>query len=144
MTGEEIVEGLKLLEDNMVHFDELQNDKGEWIDVHELLFEAIQALEQQPCEDAISKQAMFEILTKYNLEMSKIAEDMNKLPPAVPQQKYGKWILADEQNKEDVENDNYRFICSECQCSDIHAKGTIVPYCWKCGAKMQESEEVRE
>lgn len=59
--------------------------------------------------------------------------------------KTGHWILADEQNKEDVENDNYRFICSECQCSDIHAKDTIVPYCWKCGAKMvepQESEEV--
>lgn len=47
------------------------------------------------------------------------------------------WILAEEQNKEDVENDNYRFVCSECQCSDIHAKGTKVPYCWKCGAKME-------
>ena len=51
MTREEIVEGLKLLEDNMVHFDELQNDKGEWIDVHELLFEAIQALSQEPLEN---------------------------------------------------------------------------------------------
>ena len=59
----------------------------------------------------------------------------------IQEQKTGHWILADEQNKEDVENDNYRFICSECQCSDIHAKGTIVPYCWKCGAKMTESEE---
>lgn len=55
--------------------------------------------------------------------------------------KMGHWILADEQNKEDVENDNYRFICSECQCSDIHAKNTIVPYCWKCGAKMVEPQE---
>jgi flagellar biosynthesis/type III secretory pathway protein FliH len=50
MTREEIVEGLKLLEDNMVHFDELQNDKGEWIDVHELLFETIKALSQEPCK----------------------------------------------------------------------------------------------
>jgi hypothetical protein len=55
--------------------------------------------------------------------------------------KTGHWILADEQNKEDVENDNYRFICSKCQCSDIHAKGTIVPYCWKCGARMVEPQE---
>ena len=53
------------------------------------------------------------------------------------EQKTGHWILADEQNKEDVDNDNYRFICSECQCSDIHAKGTKVPYCWKCGSKME-------
>ena len=48
MTREEIIEGLKLLEDNMVYFDELLNDKGEYIDVHELLFEAIKALEQEP------------------------------------------------------------------------------------------------
>ena len=52
--------------------------------------------------------------------------------------KTGHWILADEQNKDDIENDNYLFICSECQCSDVHAKGTIVPYCWKCGARMLE------
>ena len=58
--------------------------------------------------------------------------------------KTGHWILADDQNEEDVENDNYRFICSECQCSDIHAKGTIVPYCWKCGAKMVEPPESEE
>lgn len=55
--------------------------------------------------------------------------------------KTGHWILADAQNKEDIENDNYRFICSECQCSDIHAKGVVVPYCWKCGAKMIELQE---
>ena len=57
------------------------------------------------------------------------------------EQKTGHWILADEQDKEDVENDNYRFICSECRCSDIHAKGTIVPYCWKCGIRMIEPQE---
>jgi type VI protein secretion system component VasF len=50
MTREEIVGGLKLLEDNMVYFDELQNDKGEWIDVHELLFETIEALSQEPTD----------------------------------------------------------------------------------------------
>ena len=55
--------------------------------------------------------------------------------------KTGHWILADEQNKEDVENDNYRFICSECQCSDIHAKSTIVSYCWNCGARMERNDK---
>ena len=47
MTKGEIVEGLKLLEDNIREFDELQNDKGEWIDVHELLFEAITLIESK-------------------------------------------------------------------------------------------------
>lgn len=97
---------------------------------------------QQVCKDAISKQAMFEILTKYNLEMSKIAEDMNKLPPAVPQQKYGKWIKHPE-----IETSTPEYLmfyeCSECgdkQCfckSDLHKKR----FCNSCGAKMQESEE---
>lgn len=58
-----------------------------------------------------------------------------------PKQKIGKWILADEQSKEDTENDNYRFICSECGCSDIQAKSTIIPYCWKCGAKMEREDK---
>ena len=62
---------------------------------------------------------------------------------AIPN-KTGHWILAEEQNKEDVENDNYRYICSKCQCSDIHAKGTIVPYCWKCGRRMVEPQERSE
>ncbi len=56
----------------------------------------------------------------------------------------GKWILSNKQFKEDVENDNYLFICSKCKCSDIHAKDIKVPYCWNCGAKMEESEELLE
>lgn len=61
MTREEIIEGLKLLEDNMVYFDELLNDKGEYIDVHELLFEAIEVLEQESCEDCISRKEALRI-----------------------------------------------------------------------------------
>ena len=73
---------------------------------------------------------------------NKLMGELDSLPSVTPQEpKRGHWILADVQNKEDVENDNYRFICSECQCSDIHAKGTVVPYCWKCGAKMVEPQE---
>ena len=57
---------------------------------------------------------------------------------------YGEWILADKQSKEDTENDNYRFICSKCQCSDIHAKGMKVPYCWSCGTTMKKESEEEE
>ena len=137
---------------------------GEQVDALEM---AIEALEQQPitttnndepitviyptivCDDAVSRQAALNSLIDnthldgYDLaEALDAIENKEKLPSV--KHKYGKWILADEQNKEDVENDNYRFICSECQCSDIHAKGSIVPYCWKCGAKMQESEVSNE
>ena len=54
MTREEIIKGLKLLKDNLVYVVAmettlpLKNDKNEWVDVHELLFETISALEQEP------------------------------------------------------------------------------------------------
>jgi hypothetical protein len=99
-------------------------------------------VEQETCDDAISRQAVLDKMKERDEEVSCLTtKDVRDLPTVKPQPKTGHWILADEQNKEDVENDNYRYICSECQCSDIHAKGTVVPYCWKCGAKMIEPQE---
>ena len=48
----------------------------------------------------------------------------------------GEWILENVQNKEDVENNNYAFRCSECGYIDIHSKCVEVPFCWHCGASM--------
>ena len=54
----------------------------------------------------------------------------------------GCWILSKSQNKEDTDNGNYRFECSNCGCFDTHSKATEVPYCWKCGADMRgENDE---
>lgn len=108
--------------------------------------DASKRFRQEPCKDAISRQAVldeaFEVDTKEHGRIEVVGVDaIDALPSVTPQPKTGHWILADEQNKEDIENDNYRFICSECQCSDIHAKGTIVPYCWKCGHRMVEPQE---
>ena len=110
--------------------------------------EKLPSVNPQPCEDAISRNTVYELskelihITRYKADfLCKFRERLHELPSVKPQEKMGHWILADEQNKEDVENDNYRFICSECQCSDIHAKGTIVPYCWNCGRRMFELQE---
>lgn len=59
-------------------------------------------------------------------------------PIITPERKQGFWIVARNQNKEDTENGNYRFICSVCGCSDVHSKAVAVPYCWNCGAEMKE------
>lgn len=113
----------------------------------EALSMAMEALKREPCEDAISRQAVLNKILKFsvtagrNVSVKGLWTEVNDLPSVTPQPKAGHWILADEQNKEDVENDNYRFICSKCQYSDNHAKGTIVPYCWNCGAKMVEPKE---
>ena len=49
----------------------------------------------------------------------------------------GHWILSQNQDKEDTDNGNYRFECSNCGYSDTHSKATEVPYCWHCGADMR-------
>lgn len=66
---------------------------------------------------------------------------INTLPDAETERKMGKWILSDIQNKEDNDNGNYAYICSNCFCHDIHAKTAVVPYCWFCGAKMERGEK---
>ena len=45
---------------------------------------------------------------------------------------HGKWICIFEPD----ENDNVLCNCSVCGAGDSHAKDAVVPYCWKCGAKM--------
>lgn len=83
---------------------------------------------------------VYNALTHIDFDASLVVDEMrNSIANGTPQ-KIGHWILAGVQSKEDVLNDNYRFICSECKCSDIHAKSTKVPYCWKCGAKMGVDE----
>lgn len=45
---------------------------------------------------------------------------------------HGKWKRKTDYD----ENDNAIFECSNCMSSDVHAKSTIVPFCWHCGARM--------
>ena len=121
-----------------------------------------EVIEQEPCTDAVSRAELLKAIDTWDkfgytetgcfvrepkgdyvpyIHYDDVIKCIKGMPPVTQKSKTGHWILADEQNKEDVENDNYRFICSECQCSDIHSKWAKVPYCWKCGAKMAESED---
>jgi hypothetical protein len=154
MTREEIIEGLKLLEDNMVYFDELLNDKGEYIDVHELLFEAIEVLEQKPCEDAISRAdaiANIRILypdmpvvdimgarhkwsEKYQQyrDCEKILAD---LPSIQPKPKTGHWEMCEDA-------DGIYGVCDICGTdADFTHYGKAYPYCPNCGAKMESEDK---
>lgn len=156
MTREEITEGLRLLEDNMVYFDELLNDKGEYIDVHELLFEAIEVLEQEPCEDCISRKSLKHKLQEHhdffvnayggfsNLpqnDKSRVDEITNCIamvvnePSIQPKPKTGHWI-----EKDGFDGDTY-YDCSECGESWTTIDGTPwnngMKYCPNCGAKME-------
>lgn len=142
MTREEIIDGLEIytvgrLKKARVHItvEELQK-----------FIDAIKALEQEPCDDAISRQAAIDAIFAeplYKAGMKKryaeeavpsIFERIKALPPVTPAEKVGQWI---------DDNDGHGTSCSECDKWYPHsylAKREII-YCCRCGAKMQEAEE---
>ena len=46
--------------------------------------------------------------------------------------KHGHWVVDDDGNIK----------CSECGYWDMHGSNVEVPYCWHCGCKMDEVEDV--
>ena len=105
---------------------------------------AIKALEQEPCEDAISRQAVRHILN-HEVKMpikvwKKVFELVDDLPSVTPQPKTGHW----EQYGNFWED---KFKCSECGkeqpkilCGE-RIIGHWSDYCPNCGAKMVEPQE---
>ena len=103
---------------------------------------ALQELEQEPCEDAISRQDMEEIINDVRDCIScdgywAIIERMKKLPPVQPKQRTGKWEI-DESIQKAFGDDAY--VCTV--CSTIWNSSNIknMHYCPTCGAKMEGEE----
>lgn len=167
MTREENIKGLKLLEDNITQFDELQNNKGEWIDVHELLFETISALEQEqkddelaaevvenalkikdePCDDAISREAVLSVIDGW-YEQNRDTENIEDLiilityMSSVQPSRKGHWIEVEKYS-----DGKHKIECSECGNYIFdrgHANSQNVKekyrYCNYCGADMREGD----
>lgn len=91
---------------------------------------------QEPCDDAISRQAVIEIIDEEWLcnaeyEFRPLVEAIEKLPSVRPQEQTGHWI-----------EDEYEMLvrCSECgEENDECSK-----YCPNCGARMVEPQERSE
>jgi len=112
---------------------------------NELIESAIEALEQQPCEDCISREQavdavadLFEI-SEYPhpypqgkpIRLKDIKEKLKQLPPVQPKPKTGHWIPS--HIPESILDE-----CSECGFS---CGAFTFNYCPMCGAKMIESQE---
>ena len=103
----------------------------------EALEMAIKALEQEPCDDAISRKAVIDLVVANHTELnglnvvmySPLFKDIKQLPPVNPQPKTGHWV-----KKSQYGND----YCSECGYELLMYGKT--EYCPNCGAKM-ESED---
>lgn len=136
-------------------------------DYKEALQMAIEALEQQPREDAISREEALQALCKAvhknddtipcsnqrvsclwsKTKVQDYAEEILKLPFVTPKEKIGKWI--DDANKIDAQFGRHTYICSECgKYAEYFISGTEVwwdrikpNFCPNCGAKMVEPQE---
>lgn len=103
-------------------------------------------LEQEPCCDAISRQAALDCFTATKLKKFDFIlyarDELKKLPPVTPAEKVGHWIGIDEEPHEDYE-------CDKCGYTISTYTANIEPhteykYCPNCGCRMidpQESEE---
>lgn len=102
----------------------------------------IKAIEQQPCEDCISREAVDEYITHllsgylYDEERTRL-EDLTtyiwELPSVQPTRPTGHWIVSYP--------DGARvFKCNQCnKYADIHH---ATDYCPNCGARMTELKEM--
>lgn len=106
--------------------------------------DVLKALKQQPCEDAISRQAVLDYLDKMPSELTSDGRRMvrrrtleeyisDTLPSVTPQSKMGKW-LAKSFHEVYCDNCGFDF---DIMTNEFMDK---MKYCPNCGAKM-ESEE---
>ena len=100
---------------------------GEQVDALDM---AIEALEKEPCDDAISRQAVIDEMGDTNMDIytEEVKDFVRSLPPVIPQTKAGRWIFDafDEML-------NKHYYCSECKSMGVD----YWDFCPNCGAKME-------
>lgn len=144
MTREEIIQGLQFTIDMFLFgpttgemLKEPRNDMDKTtIDACK---GAIEALEQEPCEDAISRQAAQEGLTHLMdsdgfrdsvgyVQKSLVRNMLNNLAFVQPKIKTGHWIKITPSGI---------YVCSECEKTVMTGDIDCYKYCNQCGAKME-------
>jgi rubrerythrin len=121
---------------------------------NELIESAIEALEQEPCEDAISRKEALEALEQeeplvwcdgadeiaaYN-QWSSDVDTIKNIPSVQPKPKTGHWEPMWYGGYADGCPVWEEWDCSECGYEHNGLEDTLTNYCPNCGAKM-ESEE---
>ncbi len=116
--------------------------------VNETIWQAVKngtPLEQEPCDDAISRQAVLDYIDEMPSDLTADGRRMirrrtleeyisDTLPPVTPQPKTGHWILIDKAHE--------HAHCSECDYGNVDLlDGRPHNYCPNCGARM-ESEDI--
>lgn len=158
MTGEQAIIRLRRISNSLSKYCDV-NDciRGDCAKCFDALDMAIKALEQEPCEDCISRERLRESLKKElvivnNNEMYwqgwhdctvAVETRITDAPSVVP--KRGKWILGKEISREyigdvcvGIEYDGWQ--CSSCKTKVEKPYKPNWNYCPNCGAKMEVEE----
>ena len=102
----------------------------------------LKALEQEPCEDAVSRQAVLDLIRDENSALKDIfithcageelSKQINKLQSVQPKAKTGHWV------QREVRGD-LALYCSECETGlDVYYHYSFCP---NCGAEMKGEQE---
>ena len=140
-------ENIATLNEHLEHWKRLLSEKicdqSEGEKTIDALQNAIKALEQEPCGDCISRQAVINAIKNYasmlwekyyeQFPESTILEMIQELPSVTPQPKVGRWIYHDGYIP-------YKNECSECG----KRFGTDFHYCPNCGADMRGDANVND
>lgn len=108
------------------------------------LQECLKMLEQEPCEDVISREEAIDALNQ-SVNILEATDRIKDLSPAIPQPKIGHWVVSVAIQGEIAGQIVKAFNCSECGAISVFRMidGKIVNgnLCPNCRAKMQEVGE---
>ena len=89
-------ENILTLNEHLEHWKRLLSEKicdqDEGEKTIDALQNAIKALEQDPCADMVSRDAMWDVLQRLYGTEGELVEELMSLPPVLPMPKIGKWI----------------------------------------------------
>lgn len=139
MTNEEAIENLKgCVCSYEVDKDGKPNGNVTADLTQEIIEMAIKALEQQPCEDAVSREQVEEITFQepsytdpYNI-LTEVREKVRALPSVYPERPKGKWI---------TQAYSMRITCTNCEKEIWYSGRNDYKYCPSCGAEMEGGED---
>ena len=124
-------------------------------DLYEALDMSIKALEQEPCEDCISRSEVILSMKKlyeqdckdYGCEIpecfdaDRAIRELKSLPSVQPKPKTGRWVGIDEEPHEDYECNRCGYVCSTFTANIKPSEE--YKYCPNCGADMRGEENGR-